>query len=217
MVKSFLIIAVMVLTTLGCTKGESGGIPEDSLPIILTMTSNPVLAADNSDPTNPNLWVMTVNQVVQIHATDPTTGMLVDNKVTWSIGPLKSTLDPLGNIDQSGKFTAPATPSWVGVSGRADSQNPRLDGSHGIEIVAAPLLTSFTSSSLTITSGQSVSLTPVFSDGQGQILVGTQVVQASLTSGTPVTESPTATTTYTLVVTNLAGASVRQDLKTTVQ
>jgi hypothetical protein len=42
--------------------------------------------------------------------------------------------------------------------------------------------------------------------------VGNQVIEANLVSGNPVTISPTTSTTYTLAVTNLAGASVTRDL-----
>lgn len=199
------------------SRNEGNGIGEPPLPIFLIMSSNPILNIDNSDPTHPNLWVTTVNQMVQFHATHPTTGNLVDNQVTWSIGPSKSTLDPIGTISQTGEYTAPSSPSWVGVGANNESISPPLRGQAGIEIVAAPVITSFTASATTISISQSVFLTPVFAEGKGQLMVGTQVLQTGLTSGTPVSVTPSATTTYTLVVTNLAGAAVRRDLTIAVQ
>ena len=211
-------VAFSVLAMNGCSmKGETHGYQELPVPIILTMSSVPTLQVDNRDPNNPNLWVLTVGQTVQFHVTDPTTGNSADNKVLWTLTPLKSTQDHLGSIDRQGLYTAPSTSSWAGIFARADNLNPPLRGDIGIEIVAAPVLSSFAASATTITSGQSVALTPLFASGQGQILVGSEVVQSNLVSGTPMTVSPTISTTYTLVVTNLAGASVRQDLRITVQ
>ena len=73
-------------------------------------------------------------------------------------------------------------------------------------VPAAPGISSFTSTPSTTTAGSSVSLVAVFSNGIGTIIPG----NLPATSGAAITVSPTATTTYTLTVTNSAGASVTQ-------
>jgi hypothetical protein len=65
--------------------------------------------------------------------------------------------------------------------------------------VQPPTISSFGPAAATITAGNSTTLTAVFSGGTGTIGgVGT------VTSGTPVSVTPSATTTYTLTVTNSA-------------
>jgi hypothetical protein len=81
-----------------------------------------------------------------------------------------------------------------------------------VTVVAAPAITSFTPAAATITAGSSTTLTGVFSNGTGSVDNGVGAV----TSGTAVTVSPSATTTYTLTVTNTAGASVTKQATVTV-
>jgi len=69
--------------------------------------------------------------------------------------------------------------------------------------VAAPSISSFTSSASRIFSGENTTLIPVFNDGMGFIDHGVGVVA----SGTAYSVSPTADTTYTITVTNAAGAT----------
>jgi len=76
----------------------------------------------------------------------------------------------------------------------------------------SPTITSFTASSATITLGGSASLTGVFSGGTGVVTPGA----LAATSGTAVSVSPTANTTYTLTVTNSAGVAVTQTATVTV-
>ena len=73
--------------------------------------------------------------------------------------------------------------------------------------IAAPAITSFTASVLTVPSGTATTLTAIFSNGTGSVnqSVGT------VTSGIPVsTGNLSANTTFTLTVTNSAGSSVTQ-------
>lgn len=72
------------------------------------------------------------------------------------------------------------------------------------EASPVPIITSFVSTSGTITAGTSINITAVFSNGTGSIdnSVG------SVTSGTPVSVTPTSTTTYTLTVSNSLGTAV---------
>lgn len=66
---------------------------------------------------------------------------------------------------------------------------------------AASAITSFNANPATIEAGSSTSLTAVFSSGTGVITPGNLTV----TSGTPVTVTPAASTTYTLTVTGSSG------------
>ncbi len=71
-----------------------------------------------------------------------------------------------------------------------------------VTVVAAPTITSFDALTQTIAYGGSVDLVPVFSNGTGVINPGNIAVN----SGDHVSVSPQSTTTYTLEVSNLAGA-----------
>jgi hypothetical protein len=84
-------------------------------------------------------------------------------------------------------------------------------GSMGIQIVAAPSITSFVNNG-PITVGGSANLTATFSNGTGSV---DQSVGA-VTSAVAKSVSPTATTTYTLTVTNAAGATATQTTTVTV-
>jgi hypothetical protein len=219
MVKVFFLFLVFTACSmnLNCSgKSEGGGTQELPVPIILSMNSDPILPIDNTDHMI-SWYVMTVSTQAQFHAVNPTNGTQVDNLVAWTLAPQKLSTNPLGSINQQGKYTAPNFPSWVGVFARADANNPPLRGDLGVEIVAAPVLIGFSASALTISAGQSLTLIPEFSSGVGQINSGASVVQSGLISGMPVIVSPPQTSTYTLVVTNLAGTSVHKDLLITVQ
>ncbi|MGA2217197.1 MAG: hypothetical protein ABSG51_03875 [Terracidiphilus sp.] len=73
-------------------------------------------------------------------------------------------------------------------------------------------ITSFVASPTTITDGQSATLTGVFSNGAGVITPG----NLPAISGTAVTVTPTATTTYTLTVTPSSGSAVTSTAMVTV-
>ena len=73
-----------------------------------------------------------------------------------------------------------------------------------IAVTSLPTITSFTASPTTITAGQSATLTGVFANGTAVITPG----NLAATSGTAVTVSPSATTTYTLTVTPSSGTAV---------
>ena len=68
----------------------------------------------------------------------------------------------------------------------------------------APAISSFTANPTTIAAGASSSLTADFTNGTGVITPG----NIAVTSGTPVSVSPAATTTYTLTVTPTTGTPV---------
>jgi hypothetical protein len=81
-----------------------------------------------------------------------------------------------------------------------------------ITVVPAPSITSFAASPATITAGSSATLNGVFTGGTAVITPG----NIALTSGVAFVASPTATTTYTLTVTNAAGTAVTQTATVTV-
>jgi len=76
-----------------------------------------------------------------------------------------------------------------------------------ISVVAAPEITSFTTTSSPITLGDSSSLVAVFTNGDGTIDNGV----GNVVSNIPVTVSPSTTTSYTLTVTNSVGATASSD------
>jgi len=77
---------------------------------------------------------------------------------------------------------------------------------------SAPIIVSFTAIPSTVPAGTSATLTGVFSNGTGTIdnSVG------AVTSGTGVTVTPLATTTYTLTVTPASGTAITQTATVTV-
>jgi alpha-L-arabinofuranosidase len=82
-----------------------------------------------------------------------------------------------------------------------------------VTVVPPPTITSFAASPATIASGTSSSLTAVFANGTGVITPGNLTV----TSGTPVSVSPTTTTVYTLTVTPSLGTAVTQTTTVFIQ
>lgn len=82
-----------------------------------------------------------------------------------------------------------------------------------VTVVAAPQITSFNSDRTQLWLGQSAQLTATFNGGTGVVNPGA----LSVASGTPVTVSPTANTTYTLTVTNSLNATAHTDLPIPVE
>jgi hypothetical protein len=85
-------------------------------------------------------------------------------------------------------------------------------GSVSQTVTQVATIESFGADPAAITAGASSSLTAVFSNGTGKITPG----NLSVTSGTPVSVSPAATTIYTLTVTGSNGAAVTQTVTVTV-
>jgi hypothetical protein len=82
-----------------------------------------------------------------------------------------------------------------------------------VTVDPAPVITSFTANPMTIVAPNSTSLSASFTGGTGVITPGS----LSITSGTPLTLSPTATTTYTLTVTPPVGTAATQMVTVTVE
>jgi hypothetical protein len=81
-----------------------------------------------------------------------------------------------------------------------------------VTVTPGPTITSFVANPTGIAAGSSSNLTAIFSGGTGVITPGNLAV----TSGTPVSVSPAATTTYTLTVTSSTGAFVTATAAVTV-
>ena len=105
----------------------------------------------------------------------------------------------------------------VSVSpGASTTYNLTVTNSVGVEttdqvtvtVVPPPNVSSFTAASSIITDGDDTTLTAVFSDGTGSINNGIGAVS----SGIPVTISPTVDTAYVLTVTNTADTSVTRQV-----
>lgn len=105
----------------GCSSGSNPKTvgTDDPIPIPLTLVSIPVL-----DASPPERWIVGVNQQVQFHAIDPTTGQQVDNKVSWNVYPHGSGDGFPGSIDQTGKYTAPSNPKSVVLVVRSPADTP---------------------------------------------------------------------------------------------
>jgi len=105
-----------------------------------------------------------------------------------------------GAITSAGLYTAPTQPGTYHVLA-ASKQDPSITARADVTAFAAPSIASFSAAPALVFAGGSVTLSFTFSGGAGSIQPGLGPV----TSGTPVTLKPAATTTYTLVVTNAAG------------
>jgi len=88
----------------------------------------------------------------------------------------------------------------------ATAQEPR---SISVPAASKPSISSFVASAAKVKAGQSIKLTAVFAHGKGIVSPGNLAV----TSGRPVTVTPRSTTTYTLKVTNSAGATATKTLR----
>jgi sugar lactone lactonase YvrE len=125
--------------------------------------------------------------------------------VTWSVVEAGG-----GSITAAGVYTAPASAGLFTVKAvsQADtSKNATLQ----VQVVAAPAISSFSTSSAFAFPTQGVTLTPVFSNGTAAISPGVGTV----TSGVAYPLTPTASTTYTLTVTNAAGSVMTSDVNIT--
>lgn len=105
---------------------------------------------------------------------------------------------PVGTAILTCKVTNPA-----GVS---------ATGTATINVVAGPVISSFTANPTTITAGQNATLTPVFTGGQGLVDRGV----GQVTSGAASTVTPPASGSYNLIVTNAAGTAMTQAANITV-
>lgn len=114
-----------------------------------------------------------------------------------------------GSITQEGLYTAPTTPGIYHVQATSTS-NPNAVATAEVlviqtsEIISSAIINGFSASPSILSVGQSTTLTPWFSGGTGVIDNGVGAVS----SGVPITVTPTVSTTYTLTVTDPSGVPV---------
>jgi hypothetical protein len=94
-----------------------------------------------------------------------------------------------------------------------NTQGTRVTKGVTVTVDPIPAIDQFAPTPGYVVTGGSVSLIASFTGGKGVITPG----DLPITSGTPLAVSPTATTTYTLTVTNPAGAAVTQTALVTVR
>jgi hypothetical protein len=171
----------------------------------------------------------------------PTTGTAVTQTVTVTVSPtpaisvFSATPSTIASGSSSSLLatftggTGVVTPGNLAVtSGTAVSVSPTATTTYTLTIIPTtgtrvtqtvtvtvgptPVISIFSATPATITSGSSSSLLATFTGGAGVITPGNLVV----TSGAAVSVSPTATTVYTLTVTPTTGTAVTQTATVTV-
>ncbi len=190
--KSFLAAAAAgfglgVLTLAGCGSNSGGG-NNNPPPSISSFTASPSIATDG-----------TPAQLTGVFANG--TGVITPGNITVTSGTAVS-------VSPASTTTYTLTVSGAG--------GPNATQTATVTVVAAPAITSFTATPPTTDSGQSSSLTAVFTGGTAAITAGGTTISSSVTSGTAITVNPAATTTYTLTVTNAANTAVTQTVTVTV-
>jgi len=110
-----------------------------------------------------------------------------------------------GSIDANGVFTAPATAGTVTITAiRADDATRR--GISTVTVVAPPTISAFSGSPTGVKAGDSVTLSWAVS---GASTVTLDPGNLNVTALSNTTVAPSATTTYTLTASNLAGSRSR--------
>jgi hypothetical protein len=119
-----------------------------------------------------------------------------------------------GNISATSGTPVPVSPTMITTYTLTVTNlaNKSVTQSATVTVNPPPSITSFTASPATITVGGSSSLSAVFTGGTGVITPGS----ISITSGTPVSVSPTTNTTYTLTVTPPTGTPITQNVSVAV-
>ncbi len=129
-----------------------------------------------------------------------TSGSAGDTSTAWTTD--------FGTISASGLFTAPTSTVVAHITATSNADATQT-ASAVVNVIALPTIQSFTAASNPIGSGSRALLTPVFTGGTGFIDQGV----GSVTSNTTVaTGALTSTTTFTLSVTNNAGATAQLPL-----
>lgn len=127
--------------------------------------------------------------------------------VTWSIVESGG-----GAITTAGVYTAPATAGTFTIRATSQADSTR-SATLPVQVVPAPGISTFQATPGLLFAGENSLLHAVFTDGTGSVSPGV----GSVTSGTDIPVSPTATTRYTLVVTNPAGDTLSQDATVTCE
>jgi hypothetical protein len=184
-------------TTYTLTVSGSGG-PNVTSTVTVAVVLAPTITSFYANPTT----------------TDPVAGSAL-NGVFAEGGPPGGTaiITPGNYQDDSGlpKLVYPTTTTTYTLT-VTNAAGTAVTQTATVTVVPAPAITSFTATPATITAGGNSSLNPVFTGGTGVLTPGNTTV----TSGTPVSVSPTATTTYTLTVTDSVGTNTVQTVAVTV-
>ena len=142
------------------------------------------------------------------------TGAL-DTSLDWAVDGVPTGNASVGTITSGGIYTAPTTPGTYTITATSHA-NSGVSRSATVTVVALPTLGSaFTAGTPTVNYGGTTTLTATFSDGTARITGGVsdEAVTSPVSFTTP---ALTATTTYTLTLTNLAGDTVTTTVTVTV-
>jgi hypothetical protein len=154
-------------------------------------------SSTQTQPPPPSITSFTANSAsITVGSSATLTGVFVNGTGVITPGNLPATSGVAVTVSPT--TTTPYTLTVTPTSGTA------VTATATITVNPAPTITSFGANSATITTGSSTTLTPVFANGTGVITPG----NLTATSGTGITVSPTATTTYILTVTNASNTAV---------
>ena len=153
-------------------------------------------------PASPSVTVGTTQQF------NATVGGGIANTLTWFVDNLPGGNGTVGTITSGGLYTAPGTPGSHTIKATS-TEDVTQTRSTLVEVVAAPVATSLTASTLTPTSGATFTLTPVYSAGTGTLTYagGSVTCPATGAESAAITANWIGARTYTLTVTNAAGAT----------
>lgn len=154
----------------------------------------------NPTPTPPAIAIVEASPTLSVgqgKTFTATIGGIPSSAVVWSVVEAGG-----GTISPAGTYMAPAAPGSFTVKATSQQDTSRT-ATVAVTVVALPSITAFSAASTMVWPSQGTNLTAVFQGGAGSIspAVGTVV------SGQAVPVSPNADTTYTLIVTNAAGAT----------
>ena len=153
-------------------------------------------------PASPTVTVGTTQQF------NATVGGGIANTLTWFVDNLPGGNGTVGTITSGGLYTAPGTPGshTIKATSTEDATQTR---STPVTVVAAPVATSLTASTLTPTFGATFTLTPVYSAGTGTLTHagGSVTCPATGAASAAITADWTGDRIYMLTVTNAAGAA----------
>jgi len=156
-----------------------------------------VLSAPIVISVNPPTPIVTSGRTITLTA--QVTGTL-NNAVTWTTS--------AGTITPGGVLTAPAATGPITVTATSVA-DPTKSASTTVNVIAAPVASGLALAKGTLTTGSGTTITPTFASGTATIGTngpGSNNVTAAAVSGVAVPTGPlTATTTFTLTVTNPAG------------
>jgi alpha-L-arabinofuranosidase len=161
----------------------------------VTVTVNPALSITSFTPTPATITVGGTSSLKAVFTGG--TGVVTPGNITVTSG-VAITVTPSATTP----YTLTVTPST----------GTPITSMTTVTVVAAPVITSFAANPTSVASGKPSGLTGVFTGGTGVITPG----NLTATSGTAVSVSPAATTTYTLTVTNAAGTTATATAAVTV-